>query len=55
MYDLRDHLPQVGKNEISIHLTKANEDFRRQVPLEITDVELEIDYRFPNGRWNDQR
>ena len=51
IYDLRTQPPQSGKNEISIHLSKANERLRRQVPLEVTDVELEIDYGSSGAPW----
>jgi len=51
IYDLRDHLPQAGKNEISIQLKASDENFRRQVPLEVSALELTIDYSLPNGVW----
>ena len=49
MYDLRDHLPRAGKNAISIQLDGTDENFRRQVPLELSDLELAIDYGKPDG------
>ena len=49
MYDLRDHLPRAGKNAISIQLDATDANFRRQVPLELSDLELVIDYGKPDG------
>ena len=49
MYDLCDHLPQAGKNAISIQLDATDANFRRQVPLELSDLELVIDYGKPDG------
>jgi len=42
-------LPRAGKNAISIQLDGTDENFRRQVPLELSDLELAIDYGKPDG------
>ena len=49
IYDLRDHSPRAGKNAISIQLDATDANFRRQVPLELSDLELAIDYCRPDG------
>lgn len=48
-YDLSNHLPRSGKNDISIHLVAWDNVFRKQVPLEVSDLELFIDYNVPDG------
>jgi len=53
VYDVKDTPPVCGKNDISIRLVRANERFRKETPLEVTDIELEIDYEYPNGPWQD--
>ena len=52
-YDLKDCLPIPGINEVSLRLVEQNKPFRKQVPLEVTDMELEIDYDYPNGPWGE--
>ncbi len=54
-YELKDNLPRCGNNEISLRLIKSNERFRQEFPLEVTDIELEIDYDYPNGPWLDSQ
>ena len=51
IYDLEDSLPLCGINEITLRLMEQDAHFREQVPLEVTDIELEIDYDYPNGPW----
>ncbi len=51
IYELKDNLPRCGNNEISLRLIEPNKRFRQEVPLEVTDIELEIDYDYPNGPW----
>lgn len=53
IYDLRDHLPHFGTNEILIRLLEPNKRFRAEVPLKVTDVELDFDYVYPNGPWRE--
>ncbi len=50
-YELKDNLPRCGNNEISLRLLESNERFRQEFPLEVTDIELEIDYDYANGPW----
>ena len=47
VYDLRQAKPRRGPNQLSLRLVQGPAAFRRQVPLEITDVELDIVYGHP--------
>ena len=51
IYDIKDTLPHEGINEIALRATKQNDRVRKEIPLEVTDIELEIDYDYPNGPW----
>lgn len=51
-YDLRDALPVQGDNQIGIRLLAGNERLAQDgLFVEIQDVELWIEYEYPNGRW----
>jgi len=51
IYDLADHDVRTGYNEISFQVLERNvpAQFQSELPLGISDVELEIRYWFPNG------
>ena len=49
IYDLRDILPRCGMNEIEMRLVEPNRRLREETPLEVTDLELEIDYDYPDA------
>ena len=50
-YDLTNHLPVCGDNEIRIRAIERNPRLAAELPLEVTDIELKIEYDFPNGPW----
>lgn len=49
-YDLMPTLPRKGRNEITLRLARRNPDLA-DLPVELQDVELELLYNYPNGRW----
>ncbi len=54
-YDLAAALPRLGNNAIEIRLTARNPDFEQpwsQCKLVVSDIELEIEYRWPGGEWS---
>ena len=52
LYDLRNALPVRGQNQIKIRLLSNNERLSQDdIFVELSDVELWIDYEYPNGRW----
>ncbi|MCZ6676793.1 MAG: hypothetical protein O7E52_06040 [Candidatus Poribacteria bacterium] len=50
-YDLMGYLPRQGNNAISIRVTKRNPRLMKELSIEVTDIELEIRYGYPNGPW----
>jgi hypothetical protein len=50
-YDLLEHLPVQGANEVSITVLQRNERLADEFQLSIEDVELEVRYAYPNGLW----
>ena len=51
VYDLTASPPIQGNNEIAITAIRA-ERLAREIPLVVSDVELDVSYRYPDGRWN---
>ena len=53
-YDLRANLPRLGSNTLEVRLAVRNPDFEKpwsQCRLVLSDVELEIKYRWPTADW----
>lgn len=51
-FDLEEEaLPLQGSNRVSVSVSRRNERLQREIPLELTDVELRIRYAYPNGPW----
>lgn len=53
-YNLKGHPPKRGRNEIQVRLLERNKDFEQpwaDCPLVLSDVELEIKYRWPWTDW----
>jgi hypothetical protein len=44
-YDLADNLPRCGDNEITFHLHARPQELEKEIPLEITDLELALEYQ----------
>jgi len=44
-----------GDNEITLRLSQQNERLAKELPVQITDLELAIEYDYPNGPWNPSR
>ena len=51
-YDLIDHLPTRGVNEVSLRMVKRNERLSAEFAISVEDVELEVRYEYPNGAWH---
>lgn len=54
-YDLRSKLPRMGTNQLEVRLAARNPDFEQpwaQCPLVLSDVELEVKYRWPWREWS---
>ena len=50
-FDLMDHLPAEGANTISVRMAERNPRLADEIPVEIADVELEVNYDYPDGDW----
>ena len=51
-YDLKSCLPVRGSNEIGLRLLRRNERLVQDgLEVRVEDVELWIEYEYPNGRW----
>lgn len=50
-YDLLDHLPRCGSNELTLRIVKRNERLADEFDITVEDVELEIRYEYPDGIW----
>ena len=51
-YDLKNCLPVRGINKVEIRLAHRNERFAQDgIQVEISDMELWIEYEYPNWRW----
>ena len=44
-----------GNNEISVRMIERNKRLAKELAVELTDVELAIEYNYPNGRWEGLR
>ena len=54
-FDLLNHLPVVGDNQITLRMVKRNPRLADEIPVELADVELQIKYAFPDGEWDYSR
>lgn len=52
-YDLSDHLPRRGRNEVTLRMAKRNERLAAEFAITVEDVELELRYEYPDGIWPD--
>ena len=50
IYDLTASPPIRGDNEIAIQVVRA-ERLAKEIPLVVSDIELDVSYRYPDGRW----
>jgi len=50
-YNLRESLPRVGDNVITFRITGRNQRLKNELSIVITDIELEVEYDYPNGPW----
>lgn len=41
-----------GNNDVTLRLVRQNERLARELPIEIADMELAIEYSYPNGPWD---
>ena len=49
-YDITENPPAKGPNEIGIRAVRAAR-LANEIPLVVSDIELDIAYRYPDGRW----
>lgn len=54
-YDVPSRLVQFGDNDISVYVIKRNKRLEKELSIEITDLELKIEYNYPNGCWEGLR
>ena len=50
-YELRQHLPAQGSNELGLRLTARLERLAAEFDITVEDIELEVRYEYPNGAW----
>ena len=50
-YDLMNDPPKRGRNEVYIRLVRRDDRLEKELPIQIEDMELEIQYCYPNGPW----
>ncbi len=50
-FDLSNQLPVVGTNTITVRLAERNAQLADEIPVEIADVEVQVDYDYPDGEW----
>jgi hypothetical protein len=50
-YDVPAPLVRCGDNEVSLRLVKRNERLSDELTIEVSDLELAIEYGYPNGPW----
>ena len=51
-YDLDEQLPSVGRNQVGLRMERRNERLADELPVTVEDLELEVRYAHPNGRWH---
>ena len=50
LYDLTATPPRQGDNQIGIRAVRAAR-LAAEIPLVVSDIELDVSYRYPDGRW----
>lgn len=50
-YDVPAEAVQLGENRISLRLAEQNERLAEELPVELADLELAVEYAYPNGPW----
>ena len=50
-YEVSADLLTCGDNEVSLRMVKRNERLAAELPIEVQDMELAIEYDYPNGPW----
>ena len=50
-YDVATNLLRCGDNEISLRMVERNQRLADELAVEVSDMELEIQYEYPNGPW----
>lgn len=50
-YDLMDCLPKEDANTITVRLSQRNARLADEIPVVVADVELQVDYEYPDGDW----
>ena len=50
-YDVPPSAVRHGANEITLRMIKENERLAEELPIEVADVELMVEYGYPNGPW----
>ena len=50
VYDLADSPPMLGVNIVEVRAVRA-ERLAEEIPLRLSDIELDVSYRYPDGRW----
>ena len=51
-YDVATNLVRCGANEISVRMIERNQRLAAELPVEVSDMEMEIQYCYPNGPWH---
>ena len=54
-YQILPSVLRCGNNEISVCTVKRNKRLEKELSIELTDLELTIEYDYPNGRWDGLR
>ena len=50
VFDLTSAPPGVGANRISVR-AERHPRLAKELPLVLSDVEIDVSYRYPNGPW----
>ena len=50
-YDASPDLVRCGDNEVSLRMVERNKRLAAELPIEVQDMELALEYDYPNGPW----
>jgi hypothetical protein len=50
IFDVTGNLPRQGDNQIAVSVTREPR-LAAEIPLGVSDIQLEVAYRYPNGPW----
>ncbi|MBM3802029.1 MAG: hypothetical protein FJW26_06900 [Acidimicrobiia bacterium] len=50
-YEVPTSLVRLGSNDVSLHVIQRNERLIGELPIEVQDMELAVEYWYPNGPW----